>query len=132
MTEKQLKELRSTYKEIDDLREKISELENMRLSPRSASYGSERVQASARGDVQADNIAKIESLLKRYNARLRACLNLIQEFENALEKLDSRERRIMTYYYMDCMTWEAVCVEINISWMQLHRIRKEIIKKINN
>lgn len=132
MTEKQLKELRSTYKEIDDLRDKISTLENMRLSPRSAAYGSERVQTSARGDVQADNIAKIEALLKRYNARLRACLNLIQEFENALEKLDSRERRIMTYYYMDCMTWEAVCVEINISWMQLHRIRKEIIKKINN
>ena len=132
MTEKQLKELRSTYKEIDDLRDKISTLENMRLSPRSAAYGSERVQTSARGDVQADNIAKIDALLKRYNARLRACLNLIQEFENALEKLDSRERRIMTYYYMDCMTWEAVCVEINISWMQLHRIRKEIIKKINN
>ena len=55
---------------------------------------------------------------------------LIFEFEEALKKLTERERRIMRMYYIDCMTWEQVCVETDISWTNMHRIKGSAIKKI--
>lgn len=132
MEQAKLRTIRDTYKEIDQLREKISRLESMRISPRAAAYGSERVQSSPKGDIQPDNIAAIDALLERYNAKLRACVELVNEFETALETLAPRERRLMRLYYIDCMTWEKVCVEMNLSWTRLHEYRRQAIKQIEN
>ena len=125
-----LGEVREAYKECKQLKERIVELEHKRISPRGAVYGSERVQTSMKGDIQPEGIAEVESLLKLYNEKLKESCNLIQEFENSLEKLSARERRLMRYYYIDCMTWEQICVEMHLSWTNLHRVRKEAQRKI--
>lgn len=125
-----LGEVREAYKECKQLKERIVELEHKRISPRGAVYGSERVQTSMKGDIQADGIAEVDRLLRLYNEKLKECCNLIQEFENSLEKLSTRERRLMRYYYIDCMTWEQICVEMHLSWTNLHRVRKEAQRKI--
>ena len=49
---------------VEELRDKIAQCETMRISPRSAAYGSERVQSSTKGDITERNLAKIEALLK--------------------------------------------------------------------
>ena len=54
-----LRDIRFYYAETEELKEKIIQFETMRTSPRSAAYGSERVQSSMQGDVQAGNIAKL-------------------------------------------------------------------------
>ena len=126
-----LREVRSAYKERKQLEGKIIEFESMRVSPRGTAYGKERVQTSVKGDIQAENLAKIEGMLERYNELLRKCLVLIEEFETCLELLNSRERRMMRLYYIDGLTWEQVCVEMDLSWMHVSRIRKKIIEKIS-
>lgn len=130
MDEQKLKAVREAYKEREQLQQKIIEFEFHRISPRGAVYGVERVQTSAKGDMQPDTIAVVDSLLARYNTKLKACCALISEFETALEKLNARERRMLRYYYIDHMTWENVCVEMNLSWSRLHEIRKAAIKKL--
>lgn len=127
-----LREVRNAYKEGRQLQEKIMEFESMRVSPRAVVYGGERVQTSPKGgDIQADNVVKIDELLERYNSQLRACLALTQEFEQCInERLTSRERRIMRRYYIDCLTWEQISVEENVSWRCLYRIRKAAVEKI--
>ena len=130
MTEERLREVRGAYKEQKQLKEKIVEFESMRTSPRSAVYGAERVQSSAKGDVQIDSIIALDKLLERYNAQLQKCVALTMEFEDALELLDSRERRLMRLYYIDGLTWEQVCVRENISWTNHDRIKKRAKKKI--
>ena len=130
MTGEQLREVRAAYKERKQLEEKIVEFEFMRVSPRTAVYGTERVQTSARGDMQPDTIAKLDELIATYNAKLKACVELIAEFESALEVVNSKERRILRMYYIDGMTWEQVCVEANMSWTNLHRMRKKALGKI--
>lgn len=130
MTEERLREVRGAYKEQKQLKEKIMEFEAMRTSPRAAVYGAERVQSSPKGDVQIDSIIALDGLLEHYNAQLKKCVELTMEFEEALELLNSRERRIMRWYYIDCMTWEKISVEENISWTYLMRIKKRAIKKI--
>lgn len=130
MTQDKLREIRDAYKEREQLREKIAQLETMRLSPRITMYGGERVQSSAKGDIQPDLIARIDEAIAAYNAKLKKCVDLIIAFENSIEKLTSRERRLMRLYYIDGLTWEQVCVKMNYSWMHLHRLRKAILEKI--
>lgn len=128
MNSEKLREVRDAYKERRQLRDKIIEFESMRVSPRGTVYG-ERVQSSPKGDIQPDNIARLDDLLERYNAKLMECVELIDEFEKALDVLTSRERRIMRMYYVDGLTWEKVCVEENLSWTNLHRIRRKALEK---
>ena len=70
MTAEQLREVRSAYRERKQLSERIAELESMRISPRTAAYGGERVQGTPKGDIQLDNIARMDELLAQYNAAL--------------------------------------------------------------
>lgn len=130
MNSERLREVRDAYKERKQLAEKIIEFENMRISPRSAVYGSERVQTSARGDIQPDNLAKIEALLERYNAKLARCVDLITEFEAALEKLEPRERVFMRYYYTYSLTLDRITVRMKLSYTQISRIKKSAERKI--
>lgn len=125
-----LGKIRDAYRERDKLKDKIYEFECMRLSPRGASYGTERVQSSARGDIQVDNLAKLEDLLTVYNEKLAKVLDLIMEFEAALNQLSYREQQILRLYYIDRLTWEEVCVEMNLSWTPMHNARRKAIQKI--
>lgn len=130
MNSEKLSKVRETYKEYKELKDKIREYESMRISPRIAVYGAERVQTSMRGDIQPDTIAKVDRLLVVYNARLQECAELIIEFEQALEVLTKRQRRLMRYYYTEAMTWEQVCFAMDLSWTTLHRIRRAALAKL--
>jgi hypothetical protein len=37
---------------------------------------------------------------------------------------------LIRLYYIDGLTWEKVCVDINYSWRQTHRLHSEALKKI--
>ena len=130
MDEEKLCRVKEAYKEWKQLKGKLEEFESMRISPRITAYGGERVQTSPKGDLQPDTIEKVDALIAVYNAKLSKCAELIAEFENAIGRLKGRDRRIMRLYYIDGMTWEKVCVEVDVSWMHLHRLRKKIMAKM--
>lgn len=130
MNSEKLRRVREAYKERNQLKEKIIEFESARTSPRGTVYGVERVQTSPRGDIQPDAIATLDKLLAEYNAKLIECTELIYEFEKALECLGARERRLFRKYFIDGMTWEQVCVDMNISWTNLHRVRRKALEKL--
>ena len=131
MDAEKLRRVRDAYKERKQLAEKITEFEAMRISPRITAYGGERVQTSPKGDVQPETIAKLDALVAAYSKKLDECVELIMEFENALEGLKGRDRRIMRLYYIDGKTWEQVCVEVGRSWRQLYRDRNRIEREIS-
>lgn len=115
---------------IEELRDKIAQLETMRISPRSAAYGSERVQSSTKGDITENNLAKIETLLKQYNKELNYYLNLTTEYENALQKLREREHAIIDKHYREGKSWNLISEELDISERQVRRIKGKALKII--
>lgn len=128
----QLKKLQSIYcahMRIEELRDKIAQLEIMRISPRSVAYGSERVQSSTKGDITERNLAKIETLLSRYNKDLTFYLNLTTEYENALLKMQDRERVIIDKHYRQGKSWYEISEEMDMSERQVRRIKGEALKK---
>ena len=130
MKKERLREIRYIYEEAEELKEKIIQFETMRISPRSAVYGSERVQSSMKGDIQPSTIATLDALLQSYNAKLRACLKITMEFEQALERLSYRERIIIRKHYLDGMTWSDMQNEMNMSERNLKRISSRATKKM--
>lgn len=115
---------------IEELRDKIAQLETMRISPRSAAYGSERVQSSTKGDITENNLAKIETLLKQYNKELNYYLNLTTEYENTLQKLREREHAIIDKHYREGKSWNLISEEMDISERQVRRIKGKALKII--
>lgn len=130
MKKERLREIRYIYEEAEELKDKIIQFETMRTSPRSAVYGSERVQSSMKGDVQADTIASLDALLRSYNAKLRACINITMEFEQALDQLSERERIIIRKHYLDGKTWSDIQDEMDMSERNLIRISNRAMKKM--
>ena len=130
MKKERLREIRYIYEEAEELKEKIIQFETMRTSPRSAVYGSERVQSSMKGDVQPSTIATLDALLRSYNAKLRACIKITMEFEQAIEQLGERERIIIRKQYLDGKTWSEIQDEMNMSERNLIRISNRAMKKM--
>lgn len=130
MKKERLREIRYIYEEAEELREKIIQFETMRISPRSAVYGSERVQSSMKGDVQASTIATLDALLRSYNAKLRTCIKITIEFEQALTKLSERERIIIRKHYLDGKTWSEIQDDMGMCERNLIRISNRAIKKM--
>lgn len=128
----QLEKLQSLYcaqMRIDELRDKIAQLEIMRISPRSVAYGSERVQSSTKGDITERNLAKIETLIERYNKDLNYYLNLTTEYENTLLKMQDRERVIIDKHYRQGKSWYEISEEMDMSERQVRRIKGKALKK---
>lgn len=115
---------------IAELRDKIAQLETMRISPRSAAYGSDRVQSSTKGDITERNLEKIETLLRRYNRDLKYYLTLTAEYEKALSKMQERERVIIDKHFRQGKSWNIISGEMDISERQVRRIKGKALKKI--
>ena len=130
MNKERLREIRYIYEEAEELKEKIVQFETMRISPRSAVYGSERVQSSMKGDIQASTIATLDALLRTYNAKLRACIKITMEFEQAIAMLSERERIVIRKHYLDGMTWSDIQDDMNMSERNLKRISSRAMKKM--
>lgn len=121
--------LRKEMKNIKHLKDQIAALELRRISPRSAAYGSERVQSSVKGDIQTEQIAKIDELLEKYRIELNHALDLQAEFEKLLLQLEPNEKTIMRYYYIDGMIWEEIWQKTGYSTRHLLRINKRILEE---
>ena len=127
----ELYKLREAMEEKDQLAEKIAMLESARISPRVAAYDRDPVRGSVKGDINAENLVKIERLLEMYNAKLSFTLDLQTRFETDCQCLLERERKIMRKYFLDCLTWEKIASDEGISWTQIMRIRRECMKRIS-
>lgn len=130
MKKEDLYTLRKSMKNITHLKEQIATLELRRISPRSVAYGSERVQSSLQGDVQANQIARINQMIEEYREELNNILDLQAEFERLISQLSPLEKRIMRYYYIDGMIWEQVWEKTDYCTRHLRRIHNKIMDEL--
>jgi DNA-directed RNA polymerase specialized sigma subunit len=73
-------------------------------------------------------LTELESILIKQQDKL---INTQKDIQQAIQGLeDSLHRRLVRLYYIDGLTWEKVCVDINYSWRQTHRLHSEALKNI--
>ncbi len=129
MTKEELKEYISIKKEAEQIRLEIEDLYHMLKSPVITGMPSAH---SPDADKIGNVIAKIEELEAKYMAKLNLLIQKQNDIENVISKLDSKERTLMRYRYIDGHDWERICVDMNYSWKQTHRIHSNILNKIKD
>jgi RNA polymerase sigma factor (sigma-70 family) len=127
-----LRAYRDIKLERDKLTAMIEEVEVALYSPRS-----QRVDGMPRGgsgpaNILEDNLIRHDELLSRYRQKVTELSAALVEIENAIEVLEPRERTLIRLYYAQGLTWEEVCVEMNYSWSQIHRIHGAALKALRS
>jgi len=64
-------------------------------------------------------------LMKKYELVV-----LLEEIEDAIDKLEPIHRRLIREYYINGLKWEQVCDKIGYAWAQTHRLHREALRRL--
>jgi len=125
MTKEQLKEYRALVLESEQLESEL----NTHLN--SSYIGTSIMDGLPKGSELSDTTAKLAiktiELYAMFNAKKLEIITLRKEIEVCIDKLSPLERVLMRERYILGKDWEEVCVAINYSWRQAHRLHSKII-----
>lgn len=113
-------------RQMDRIDERISEMRMNRICP-GVNYDG-MPHAHNNSDL-SDYAAMLDKELRRYMKaryqRIRKC----KEISDKIERMDNEdEKDVLTYRYIRLMKWEDICVKINKSWKQTHRIHSKALQ----
>lgn len=134
MTKQEIKQKLLSYRQINsectDIGNRIKQLDGY-LEP-SATVNTGMPKSSGISnptELKAENLNQLRELLEKKHGEL---FKAQMEIEVLIETLDPLERRLCRYRYIEGHTWEEVCVDLNYSWKQTHRIHARILSKLSN
>ena len=78
------------------------------------------------------NRAPKEAKAAGWKAKLSALLRDMRRIERGIARLPSVERRIIRRHYLSGQTWEAVADAESYSYVQIWRIKKRAIARLEN
>ena len=117
-------QVRLIEKEIGRMRERATSLQHP--------AGAQRSKASRAGAGAgfAGLVDKYVDIARQLEPKLEALKYHRRRIEKAIESLDPLEQLVVRLYYFEGMRWERVCIEINYSWRQVHRLHSSALKKM--
>ena len=130
MTKEELLKYKGIKKEVQQLRERITMLEEKKTSIKSQIISSMPTSGGSYLDTETLMIM-IENTIEDYINQEKSLLDAMLEIEEVISTLsDPTERYILRARYIECKNWEEICVLTNYSWRQIHRLHSNILKKI--
>lgn len=122
MTKERLRNYQNIKKEREQLRHHLEELETALYYPKVQQLtGMPSNHVNGVNPQEELAIRHIE-LQDKYNAKLAELYDEQLAIEQAIESLDGVKRQLLRYRYIDDLPWEEVCVRLNYSWRQTHRL----------
>ena len=130
MTKEQLKNYVILKEEREQLRRQLDELEATLYYPKIQRL-SDMPSTSSKENTLELMVARHLELQDKYEAKLAEMTAEMLRIEETIEKLDPTARMLFRYRYLDGLKWEEVCVRMNYSWMQTHRIHTNALNKLS-
>ena len=121
MTKERLRTYRDLLRELRQIERKVEAIESALYSPKIPRLTG-MPAAQSGGNPKEDLAAKHLELLDYYNSKKAELAAEQLAIEKAIEVLPYRERTLVRLYYIDGLTWEQVCVNMNYGWSQTHKI----------
>lgn len=125
-----LNEYRSLKKEIDDLDQRIADVYQNSLFPKSSQITSMPRSPGYSNDGMNRIFEKIEELAEVYIEKKTKLLSQCLEIETEIDSFPSVERRLLRYRYIDGKEWSDISKLMGYSKAQLHRIKQNIFEKL--
>lgn len=121
MNRERLRAFRSMAREADQLRYQLSDLEARMYSPKVRRLSS-MPKGSGDGHSMEDAALSHLQLQDRYRTQLARIEREQLAIEDAIVDLSAEQRMVIRYRYIDMLSWEQVCYQLNYGWAQTHRI----------
>ena len=132
MTKEDLKGYIETKREIKIIEEKIDYLTSKKTSIKSQVITDMPKGASKNNDILIDLLGELEDITEIYNKKYIKLIQHQKEIEEVINNIDNPTyRNIMRFRYIDGYTWEKICVKMNYSWRQIHRLHGKILEENN-
>ena len=128
MTKKELKEYVWIQDNIKELEERLFEIETQ--ATKCTTTLSDMPKGSGTQDKIGNHVVETVAISNMINRELARGRKKMVEIEQAIDGLDEREKRLMRLRYIKGVRWEEICVEMSYSWMQIHRIHADVLRKI--
>lgn len=126
MTKAELRSIRDLNVEREKLLAMIKKVETVMYSPR-APQNTGLPRGKSENPIE-ELVIRHEVLISEYTDKVQKLIKEICKIEAVLDKLPSKERTLCRLYYIENLTWEQVCVEMNYSWTQIHRIHASALR----
>ena len=130
MTEQDLRNYTSLKKELEQINERIQELEHAKYSISSPTWSDMPTGGHGDHDKIGAMLTRIEEQTEMYWDKYKELLEIQSDIERKIEKLEPIERTVMRYKYLEGKTFEDIADIINYSFMTVRRIHKKSIKKL--
>lgn len=126
MTKRELHELYWMKKNIQNLEDRLLEVETQATKITTQLSATPKSQGDK--DKLGNIVCKIVELQDEINYELAKMYTKEKELMKAIESLPSREACLIRLRYINSLSWERICVEMNYQWAQVHRIHAEALK----
>ena len=129
MTKERLRNYSHLKEEREQLRQQLEELEAALYYPK-IQHMNGMPSAPSKENAMELMVAQHLQLQEKYREKVEELAVELIEIEAAIEKLKPTARMVLRYRYLDGLKWEEVCVRMNYSWMQIHRIHARALNQL--
>ena len=129
MTKDRLRNYASLKEEREQLRRQLDELEATLYYPKIQRLNDMPSSPSKENTLEL-MVARHIELQERYEAKITEMTKEMLLIEEAIDALEPTARMLLRYRYLDGLKWEEVCVRMNYSWMQTHRIHANALNQL--
>ena len=130
MTKERLRNYQALKREKAQILTMLEELETAMYSPKPQRLTGMPSAPSPSGGATDALVAKHAELLERYQTKLAELAEELHAIEDAIAQLDSTERALLRWRYIEGLKWEEVCVCMSYSWQQTHRIHARALRHL--
>lgn len=121
---------REARKDVRRWEEELAELVGMQESASAIRYSDMPKGGGGQADL-SDEMVEREKLWRKIQKARYKRIRVFAEIKNAIERLPTAdEREVMSYRYLELMSWEDICVIVSLSWRQTHYIHSRALENI--
>lgn len=119
-----------SYRQYKQTAKRLGEqLEELRLNEMLPSLTMSDMPSSHNQKDLSDYMAKYDELISEI---IRLRYDAVKRFEEVRQQIelleDENEKTVLTLRYLRNYKWEKICVEMNYSWMQVHRFHAQALQ----
>lgn len=129
MTKERLRNYQAIKREREQLRRSLDEIEAALYYPKIQQLTAMPSAPAKENPMEVMAIHHIE-LQRKYQEKLEELAEEQLAIEKAIEPLEPTARMLLRYRYIDGLKWEEVCVRLNYSWRQTHRLHGEALRRL--
>lgn len=129
--EKKKEYLRSYRKAVRREQEILDEIQQLRMDKMFPSVVNDGMPKGSKQSDLSEYIAKVDELIQKLKNERFKKIKLMDDILYSISVLDDDdEKSVLRLRYIKGVRWEDICVAIDYSWKQTHRIHSRALKNL--